>query len=352
MTKSPFILDALFCTEEDFFIQEDQLCNDSSTPTQHPQLFLEQDLFWEDEELIALFSKEQGNQLYNELDKNPLMAESRRETIDWILDVIEYYSFSHITVVLAVNYLDRFLFSSQLKREKPWMTQLAAVACLSLAAKVEETQVPLLLDLQVEETRYVFEAKTIQRMEILVLSTLQWKMNPVTPISFIDHFARRFGFKNQFCCEFLRRCECLIVFLISDCRFMRFLPSVLATATILHVINTTDPCSETEYQNQLLNTLKIDKDQLDDCVKMISDSTGGFFEDKSNKRKLRSTAPLSPDGLIDICFSSNCSNDPWGAASPAPPSTAAAVSSSPEPRAKKIRFLCNEHGVSSRLSLS
>jgi hypothetical protein len=29
------------------------------------------------------------------------------------------------------------------------MTQLAAVACLSLAAKMEETHVPLLLDLQV-----------------------------------------------------------------------------------------------------------------------------------------------------------------------------------------------------------
>ncbi|KAJ6340551.1 hypothetical protein OIU77_008337 [Salix suchowensis] len=34
-------------------------------------------------------------------------------------------------------------------KEKPWMTQLAAVSCLSLAAKVEETQVPLPLDFRV-----------------------------------------------------------------------------------------------------------------------------------------------------------------------------------------------------------
>ncbi|CAI9772975.1 unnamed protein product [Fraxinus pennsylvanica] len=39
----------------------------------------------------------------------------------------------------------------------------------------------------VEESKYLFEAKTIQRMELLVLSTLKWKMNPVTPISFFDH---------------------------------------------------------------------------------------------------------------------------------------------------------------------
>jgi hypothetical protein len=32
---------------------------------------------------------------------------------------------------------------------KDWMTQLLAVACLSLAAKMEETDVPQSLDLQV-----------------------------------------------------------------------------------------------------------------------------------------------------------------------------------------------------------
>lgn len=341
MSQSPFSLDALFCKEEDFFIQEDQLCNDYPTPAQNPQLFLEQDLFWEDDELIALFSKEQGNRLYNELEKNPFLNESRREAIDWILNVIEYYGFSHITAVLAVNYLDRFLFRAQLKREKPWMSQLAAVACLSLAAKVEETHVPLLLDLQVEETNYLFEAKTIQRMEILVLSTLQWKMNPVTPISFIDHFARRFGFNNHFCCEFLSRCECLVVSLISDSRFMRFLPSVLATATMLHITNTLNPCFETEHQKNLLNTIKINKDELDDCMKLILDSKSGFFRFKSNKRKLRSTCQRSPQGVIDVCFSSDCYNDTWPAASPA----AAAVPFSPEPLEKKIRLLCSEDGV-------
>ncbi|KAF6170245.1 hypothetical protein GIB67_035350 [Kingdonia uniflora] len=77
------------------------------------------------------------------------------------------------------------------------MTQLVIVACLSLAAKVEETQVPLLLDLQVEETKYVFEAKTIQRMELLVLSKLHWKMNPVTPLLFVDHIIRWLGLKTH-----------------------------------------------------------------------------------------------------------------------------------------------------------
>jgi cyclin D1/2/4 len=41
---------------------------------------------------------------------------------------------------------------------------------------------------QVAEPKFVFEAKTIQRMELLVLSTLRWRMQAFTPCSFIDYF--------------------------------------------------------------------------------------------------------------------------------------------------------------------
>lgn len=69
--------------------------------------------------------------------------------------------------------------------------------------------------MKVEETKYVFEAKTIQKMEILVLSSLQWKMNPVTPLSFIDYTTGRLGLKSHICFEFLKRCECLLVSVIA-----------------------------------------------------------------------------------------------------------------------------------------
>lgn len=61
----------------------------------------------------------------------------------------------------------------------------------------------------------MFEAKAIQRMEVLVLSTLQWKMNPVTPLSFLDYIARRLGLKDHLCWEFLRRCGRILLSVIS-----------------------------------------------------------------------------------------------------------------------------------------
>lgn len=135
-----FSFDSLYCSEDNF---EPQQPNHSSSP------LLDIDFYWDDDELSTLLSKQQPNQLSQTLHLNPHLGRVRREAVDWILNVNAHYSFTPLTAVLAVNYLDRFLFSFHFQRDKPWMTQLVAVACLSLAAKVEETQVPLLLDLQV-----------------------------------------------------------------------------------------------------------------------------------------------------------------------------------------------------------
>ncbi|PIA56602.1 hypothetical protein AQUCO_00700743v1 [Aquilegia coerulea] len=344
-TDPHFLVDSLFCEEEKWVEEEEDLnessisiINNNGTTTTTssvvelvPLLLLEQDLFWEDEELISLFRKEQDTHLVisSQLDSDPSIAIARRGVIDWMLRVNAHYAFSALTAVLSVNYLDRFLSSFKFQKDKPWMIQLAAVACLSIAAKVEETQVPLLLDFQVEETMYVFEAKTIQRMELLVLSTLHWKMNPVTPLSFLDHIIRRLGLKNHLHWEFFRRCEGLLLSIIADSRFACFLPSVLATSTMLHVIDQVEPCNAIEYQNQLMGILKISKDKVDECYKLILESTLSFNRHGySNKRKFQSI-PSSPNGVIDASFSCENSNDSWALAS--------SVTSSPEPFFKKSR---------------
>ena len=72
-----------------------------------------------------------------------------------------------------------------------WPFQLLSVACLSLASKLEEPRAPLLLELQIFQTKFVFEPKTVQRMEIRVLTNLNWRLRSVTPFDFIDYFASK-----------------------------------------------------------------------------------------------------------------------------------------------------------------
>ncbi|RDX58205.1 Cyclin-D3-2, partial [Mucuna pruriens] len=337
-TNQKFLLDTLYCSEE-HWVGEDEAENEysddylSSTSTtiinKSPPLLLESDMFWDEQQLKTLLGKEQHNPLSTCLQGNPTLEVSRREAVEWMLKVNAHYSFSALTALLAVNYFDRFLFSFRFQNGKqPWMTHLAAVACLSLAAKVEETQVPLLLDFQVEESRPLFEAKTIKRMEILVLSTLGWKMNPPTPLSFLDYITRRLGWKDHLCLDFLRRCEGVLLSVLGDSRFTSYLPSVLATATMMHVAKSVE---RAEYQSQqVIGILGIDKEKVNECWKVMLELWSGYEKGKQCMKRKFGSVPGSPNGVMDVSFSCDSSNDSWAVA-------AASVSSSPEPLSKKSR---------------
>ncbi|KZV39733.1 hypothetical protein F511_08195 [Dorcoceras hygrometricum] len=329
------IFDSLYCEEErldqdssvGFDLKEPEIEDFRQICGKPPIFPSEHDLFWEDDEVSSLLSKEktQARLSFEEIKVDGWCLKMvRHAAIVWILKVISHYGFNSLTAALAVNYYDRFIASPCFQKDKPWMSQLVAVACVSLAAKVEETQVPLLIDFQVEESKYLFEAKTIQRMELLVLSTLQWKMNPVTPIPYFDHFIRRFGSLISPHWEFLGRCESLILSMLTDFSLLRYLPSVVAAATMTYVIREIEPCKELEVHSQLLSVLKTSKEKVDECHKLIMEIMDDHGVKLRSKRKNESI-PSSPSGVVDAYFSSDSSNDSW------------AFSSSPEPLFKRRR---------------
>lgn len=318
-------LDSYSCVVTHNHNDNDKNDNDNINIDQD-RTIIQQDLFLDDQELSFLLSKESHQNFHNN-DCSGAAVNHRREAVEWILEVVSHYSFTTLTAVLAVNYLDRFVEKFDECEKKPWMTQLVAVSCLSLAAKVDETHVPLLLDLQMDGRKYVFEAKTIQKMEILILSTLEWRMNPVTPLSFLDYITSRLGLKSYLSFEFLKRCECLLLCLLPDGRFRCYLPSVIATATMVHVINSLEPCIGIQYQSHLLGILGINKEEVEECWKKIQEITCGNSGRVFNKRKFGSV-PGSPDAVMDLSFSSD---ESCSVVNPSVPS-------SPEPRAKKSRM--------------
>lgn len=56
---------------------------------------------------------------------------------------------------------------------------------------MEERYVPLLLDLQIFEPKFVFEPQTVQRMELWVMTSLSWRLRSVTPFDYIDYFVSK-----------------------------------------------------------------------------------------------------------------------------------------------------------------
>ena len=51
---------------------------------------------------------------------------------------------------------------------------------------------------QVEGAKYIFEPKTICRMELHVLTVLDWRLRSVTPFSFIGFFAYKLDSTGTF----------------------------------------------------------------------------------------------------------------------------------------------------------
>lgn len=226
----------------------------------------------------------------------------RVDAIDWIWKVHTYYNFGPLTAYLAVNYLDRFLSLYQLPEGKAWMTQLLSVACLSLAAKMEETAVPLSLDLQVGEARYVFEAKTIQRMELLVLSTLKWRMQAVTPFSYIDHFLHELNGDNAPSRRSVRQSAELILCLARGTDCLDFRPSEIAASVAAavvgeeHIVDISKACA------------RVDKDRVLQCHEVIQAmsliDTVPLPPKSASPSRASSSVPQSPTGVLDVgCLS-------------------------------------------------
>ncbi|KAL4181569.1 hypothetical protein AMTRI_Chr12g237980 [Amborella trichopoda] len=157
---------------------------------------------------------------------------ARRDVIRWIAKVRMFYNFGYHTAFLSLNYLDRVLARCPAIREKDWAIHLSAVACLSLAAKMEELVVPRLLDLQVENPKFMFEPKLVQRMELLVLDTLAWRLNVVTPFSFLKFFMTRLC-HSQNPKSLMSRSIDLILTTSEVMNFTDNRPSAIAAASIL-----------------------------------------------------------------------------------------------------------------------
>nr|GMD93967.1 cyclin-D4-2-like isoform X2 [Ipomoea batatas] len=329
-----YAISTLFCAEDNdslFYDESDEVgyaCvevfedhwdhrNDRNSEHQRASLT---DLPVQSEECLALMIRRESELLpacdYSKRLRNgELDIAARDEVLDWITKVAfplfgfvksygfdttfmvhAHFNFGPLCAYLAVNYLDRFLSAYELPG-KSWMMQLLAVACLSLAAKMEETEVPLCLDLQVGDARFVFEARTIQRMELLVLSTLKWRMQAVTPFSFIDYFLTKINGGDQIASSSsIVKCIELILSTLQGTHFIEFRPSEIAAAVAIFIAVETEAV-DSEKAISLMHYVQ--KDRVIRCVELMQELSlpSGFL-------MAPRTSPHSPIGVLDAaCLS-------------------------------------------------
>ncbi|KAG8632682.1 hypothetical protein MANES_18G045900v8 [Manihot esculenta] len=159
---------------------------------------------------------------------------ARLEAIAWILKTRAIFGFRFQTAYLSITYFDRFLSKRSIDSEKLWAVRLLTVACLSLAAKMEETNAPALSEFQIEE--YNFESQVIQRMELLVLNTLEWRMISITPFAFLHYLIIKFC-KDSPTRHIVSRTVGFISALMREINLKDHRPSAIAAAATLMALD-------------------------------------------------------------------------------------------------------------------
>ncbi|XP_010273048.1 PREDICTED: cyclin-D2-1-like [Nelumbo nucifera] len=241
---------------------------------------------------------------------------ARQDAISWMLKVHAYYCFRPLTAYLAVNYLDRFLSSHTLPHGNGWPLQLLSVACVSLAAKMEETSVPLLLDLQVLEPRFMFEPRTVQRMELLVMTNLKWRMRSVTPFDFVDYFVSKLpSFVPRH--AFLSHVSDLIISTTRVTDFLSYSPSTIAAAAVLSAAGKRVDTSGDDRGVASFDD-KVDKQMLRNCYQLMEEYLVDTCPMASLKHRRREPAPPSPIGVLDAAACASCDTQRSGADNPDP----------------------------------
>ncbi|BFG00031.1 G1/S-specific cyclin-D2 [Drosophila madeirensis] len=108
----------------------------------------------------------------------------RKIVVEWMMEVCAEEKCQEEVVLLALNYMDRFLSTKSVRKTH---LQILAAACLLLASKLREPSCRALsVELLVVYTDNSIYKEDLIKWELYVLSRLGWDLSSVTPLDFLD----------------------------------------------------------------------------------------------------------------------------------------------------------------------
>ncbi|KAK7357578.1 hypothetical protein VNO80_16871 [Phaseolus coccineus] len=233
---------------------------------------------------------------------------ARLDAVNWILKVHAFYQFSPVTAFLSVNYFDRFLSLCSLPQSSRWPFQLLSVACLSLAAKMEESRVPFLLDLQLFEPEFVFAPKTVQRMELWVMSNLKWRLRSVTPYDYLHYFITKLpsSSSSESTNQFFSTASNLILSTTRVINFLGFTPSAVAAAAVL--CSAGRGIASPDAQLPLGFHDRVNNEMVRCCHQLMEEYVVDtcYASSSAIKARLAEPPPSSPVGVLDAATCVSC----------------------------------------------
>eukprot|EP00884_Botryococcus_braunii_P012597 jgi/Botrbrau1/21338/Bobra.0184s0048.1 len=220
----------------------------------------------------------------------------RLELVRWMIRAAHRYKFDLSTTSLATNLLDRYFALNKNQVWENWVPPLAAVACLSIAAKHEEMNLPTNLQCVQVDVPWgsIFTATNIMDMELIILEALHWRLAAVTPVTFAERLIQMLpsfpgeyqGSRSVSSCDSSTRHQTTVnykgvrqdarrylYFAVQDPAFLRYRPSSIACAAVLRALSTRLSNCAVEWASKHFKSFchQIAR-ELDDCRQQLDET--------------------------------------------------------------------------------
>ena len=164
----------------------------------------------------------------------------RSTMVNWGCQILDLVKCQRETADYALSYFDRFLHTahgSVALYDRPTF-QLAFVSCLYSAVKLHEasSMPPKVFS---KLSRWAYDEEEIQEMEIIILKSIGWRMNPPTALAFVRQLLGLISLADlsialRLTVYDLAKAQIEVV--LSDYRFVSVKKSVLAIAAVMNAL--------------------------------------------------------------------------------------------------------------------
>ena len=120
--------------------------------------------------------------------KQPLVNwEERLNTLLWMMRICEEFAFKRDTYHYSCFYFDYYLYLSKEKIKNKNELKLIGITCISISAKIEEVQIPKLVE-YAESINDSYKIEDIINTEKKICCSLRWKLVPMTISSWLNWY--------------------------------------------------------------------------------------------------------------------------------------------------------------------
>ncbi|KAI7738155.1 hypothetical protein M8C21_021646 [Ambrosia artemisiifolia] len=254
---------------------------------------------------LEIEEKRRPSPNYMKKIQKDVTAGMREILVDWLVEVAEEYRLASDTLFLTVSYIDRFLSSHCLSRNK---LQLLGVSSMLLASKFEEVSSPHVED-YVYITDNTYTKEEVVQMEKDLLNFLELELSNPTPKTFVRIFIRAAqGDIMPSCSTFEFLSWFLVELSLLDYSCLRFLPSIIAAAAIFIAKFTIQP-EQHPWGLKMQRYSGYKACELKECVLAIHDlqlrrtsSSSQAIREKYSKQKFKCVAALVSPSEIPVSY--------------------------------------------------